>query len=1056
SPDLASALESERRRADKLEREVARMMDETHRLRGSHSAAGGENPRAEYAEAELRQLREDFAVLMRREQLSAERTEGEIRRLHDALEAFEQGHKPDLARIIDQERERAARAEAEVGRLREELRRHEVTRASAEIGHGTSRSEVSVSEQADAECLDIAPALDAERRRAERAEAEVLQLIEDLRAVQAGGSCPLGPILDDERHRAENAEMEVCRLQRELCELRNLNLSSGQPEGFDMVLHLQQHIQVLRNDLDRALRDRYEASRNLEDLLSFMLDSRLTSAHSFLNKRVNFSDNKENSRDRNTARALLKSWVDVQDESAKLEVGPKSSRWPTDTGALHDDQTRRPDRTPQHDRPSRIIKRHGIAKLSELCVARGTDDRDAALAVRVLQRLSNPAAQPMGKSSTKIHSRDPKAIPVFDDTVYSMEARRRDREVKRRVSVNARQSTQGPLQAMAPPELTSEINASQDTTLDDRRILEIARAQVRRELEELRGRREAEAKALTASFTRGGRQTLGRTTKHRVEVRAECRRRMRSPTAPSNGRASWIPARRDPVNERDERQYARWQRTVENLVSTISLWEQRQGRILVRKGFKELLRATVDWKLLTAKTRGMQSRLVKGKRFHAWLNETRSIMWHRMERAREELRVTDMARWHASQVLRRVWRRWRTVAAQRLVASEIICAGALIMIAPLRVHEPGQLHARVAAALSRRPEVSPSPRELEGVRVSNRPTSGSTEHTTPRKSSREEGAPRRKRKYSAEEASQAVPPFTAETPVTLCPVIFRVPTVRRKATPLRTPPEVLRMYERAQHSRCSKLSREERRAEQHRMTIADEASRETNEEWRRHEHMKLRRLRRQAIGRNRAVIMDKLRLAGSSWARATLRKGLGGFIEAVEERRFRELKADRWYLTVIRLKSIKAFTMWSEDFRRLSAVASKFEKENILRHVLTMLKEAAAAAREDRVRCCTFAIRHSRSLRMTRAWLRVATEAHKAKCRTAGARARGCMLRKAIDSWKALPSIECFEREVEARKSELWNKSLLCVFSGVTGPVILEEAFLGEWDLQQREGFVQR
>ncbi|KAF4709225.1 hypothetical protein FOZ62_013991, partial [Perkinsus olseni] len=113
-----------------------------------------------------------------------------------------------------------------------------------------------------------------------------------------------------------------------------------------------------------------------------MLDSRLTSAHSFLNKRVNFSDNKENSRDRNTARALLKSWVGVQDESAKLEVGLKSSRWPTDSGALLDDQTRRPDRTPQHDRPSHTIKRHSIAKLSDLCVARGTDDRDAALAVR--------------------------------------------------------------------------------------------------------------------------------------------------------------------------------------------------------------------------------------------------------------------------------------------------------------------------------------------------------------------------------------------------------------------------------------------------------------------------------------------------------------------------------------------------------------------------------------------------------------------------------------------------------------------------------------------------
>ncbi|KAF4744562.1 hypothetical protein FOZ63_022361, partial [Perkinsus olseni] len=103
----------------------------------------------------------------------------------------------------------------------------------------------------------------------------------------------------------------------------------------------------------------------LEDLLSFMLDSRLTSAHSFLNKRVNFSDNKENSRDRNTARALLKSWVHVEDESAKLEIGrpPKSSRWPTDSGASLDDRAWRPERTPQHDRPSRIIKRHGIAKL---------------------------------------------------------------------------------------------------------------------------------------------------------------------------------------------------------------------------------------------------------------------------------------------------------------------------------------------------------------------------------------------------------------------------------------------------------------------------------------------------------------------------------------------------------------------------------------------------------------------------------------------------------------------------------------------------------------------
>lgn len=151
---------------------------------------------------------------------------------------------------------------------------------------------------------------------------------------------------------------------------------------------------------------------------------------------------------------------------------------------------------------------------------------------------------------------------------------------------------------------------------------------------------------------------------------------------------------------------------------------------------------------------------------------------------------------------------------------------------------------------------------------------------------------------------------------------------RRKVTSLETPPEVLRMYQRAQQLKCSKLARELRREEQQRMTIADESTREANEEWRRRDNLELRRLKRQAFEHNRALIMNKLESARSIWARATLRKALGGFFDIVEERKFRELKAERWYLTVIRLKSIKAFTIWLEWCRRDSNRAREFQRQS--------------------------------------------------------------------------------------------------------------------------------
>ncbi|KAF4650084.1 hypothetical protein FOL47_001455 [Perkinsus chesapeaki] len=290
SPDLAAVVTSERRRAQRLEKEVVRATDELQRLRDSASGMEGENIRAEYAEAELKRLQEDYAAVLNREQMRAERTEGEIRRLHDELEAFERGRDPDLALVIERERHRAARAEADVRTLQEELRRADVAHTSFGMRQNTSRSrsrspdpfalekESRRAQQAEAEvrrlreelwsierseCPDLAPTLEAERRRAERAEAEVLQLVEDLRMSQSCGSCPLGPVLEDERRRAEWAEIEVSRLQQELCELRNYGLSSGSSGGFDMVSHLQQHIQVLRNDLDKALRDRYEESRRI-------------------------------------------------------------------------------------------------------------------------------------------------------------------------------------------------------------------------------------------------------------------------------------------------------------------------------------------------------------------------------------------------------------------------------------------------------------------------------------------------------------------------------------------------------------------------------------------------------------------------------------------------------------------------------------------------------------------------------------------------------------------------------------------------------------------------
>lgn len=85
--------------------------------------------------------------------------------------------------------------------------------------------------------------------------------------------------------------------------------------------------------------------------------------------------------------ALLKSWVDVQDESAKIEDDPrvKNHRWPDDTVAAQADRYGTT-RNPQDNRSAYTIHQSSIAKLSALCAARGIDDRDAALATQVLPR----------------------------------------------------------------------------------------------------------------------------------------------------------------------------------------------------------------------------------------------------------------------------------------------------------------------------------------------------------------------------------------------------------------------------------------------------------------------------------------------------------------------------------------------------------------------------------------------------------------------------------------------------------------------------------------------
>ncbi|EER20622.1 Paramyosin, putative [Perkinsus marinus ATCC 50983] len=291
---LTPMLDGERRRGDQAEREVLRLKEEIRRrqeygrdsealmrraeraeeevrrlrweLDRCQQAEVSDSVYTENAEMEIRRLREEYATLMHREQLSAEWTEEEIRRLRDELEAFEQGHNPDLARIIDQERARAARAEAEVRRLREELRRSGSAHVSVELRGAPDQprspspdlleleKERRRAQQAEAECPDIVPALDAERRRAERAEREVLQLMEDLRVAQTMSADGLRVLRG--RYVASNENSVNYDVS-----LQNLGLSSDQSSDFDMVLHLQQHIQVLRNDLDRALRDRYETSR---------------------------------------------------------------------------------------------------------------------------------------------------------------------------------------------------------------------------------------------------------------------------------------------------------------------------------------------------------------------------------------------------------------------------------------------------------------------------------------------------------------------------------------------------------------------------------------------------------------------------------------------------------------------------------------------------------------------------------------------------------------------------------------------------------------------------
>ncbi|KAF4654232.1 hypothetical protein FOL47_010086 [Perkinsus chesapeaki] len=246
--------------------------------------------------------------------------------------------------------------------------------------------------------------------------------------------------------------------------------------------------------------------------------------------------------------------------------------------------------------------------------------------------------------------------------------------------------------------------------------------------------------------------------------------------------------------------------------------------------------------------------------------------------------------------------------------------------------------------------------------------------------------------------------------------------MQTNTVPLPTPPEVLRMYERAERLKCSKITRELRRTEQERMTRTDKEALRSNTEWRKRDHLKELKLRRRVIEQNRLLVMETLQRAERIWNRRVLGKCFAYFTDTLEERRFRELKAERWYLTVVRLKSIKAFTLWLESCRKLRLKAAELYQEKLARRALIWMRIGSAQSREGRIKCYTAKIQQGRCIRLLRVWSSVAAESLKEKYTKSDDIANRTVKRKVFSAWIMLPSIEGFEREVDTRKAELWNK----------------------------------
>ncbi|KAF4650299.1 hypothetical protein FOL47_001261, partial [Perkinsus chesapeaki] len=412
-------------------------------------------------------------------------------------------------------------------------------------------------------------------------------------------------------------------------------------------------------------------------------------------------DDKENSNsivgDRHsTAQKLLKSWVAIQDETARIEISRVgSSQWPIDITAWPEQRSSQrrsmPETRNQHHVRD-LKQKDNLTKLNKLCIERGPDDKDAILASRVIRRLSQAAPRATNDQATRHSNRRTSGIPDFDDAVYSMEARRREREEKRRRNLN-RSLTDQPLSVKERAEPAG--SSIESFAEDNGRLLELARAQVKKELDELR-----------RSCAASEREWMSLSSKNAVHSEAEkpkkkpkgVRAAREEDTSTCRGSSSanvLSPAKRM-TTDRNPRSREIWRRRVRSLVSMLSRYEQRCRRPLLRKGFKELLRATVDWKLLYGKVQASHSRLSKQRHLRAWASLTRCILRCREETATENARVEEILACRACRVAKYVVKKWRRASANK--GTEVT-----------------HLHSRVAAALARLPIAVPATREASGT-----------------------------------------------------------------------------------------------------------------------------------------------------------------------------------------------------------------------------------------------------------------------------------------------------------------------------------------------------